>query len=69
MLHVVRIAGLPLVLFDGADNQVLAVFIWMAWDQGNIGIVGAIGTMLMAALFIVTLGFRFFGFGRGAALR
>ncbi len=63
----VRIAGLPLVLYEGPKNQVLAVLIWYMWDQGEIESVGAIGVMLMASLFLLVLLLRFIGFGRGAA--
>jgi iron(III) transport system permease protein len=63
----VRIAGLPLVLYEGPKNEVLAVLIWYMWDQGEIESVGAIGVMLMASLFLLVLMLRFIGFGRGAA--
>lgn len=60
----VRLAGLPLMLFDGPSNEVLAVLIWYMWDEGNIEAVAAIGVMLMTSLFLLTLGLRFVGFGR-----
>jgi iron(III) transport system permease protein len=66
VLHVVRAAGKPLILSDGSDNQVLAVAIWNMWDQGYTEAVGAIGTMLMLVLLVVTLLVRSLGFGRGA---
>lgn len=66
MLHVVRAAGKPLILTNGADNQVLAVAIWNMWDQGYTEAVGAIGTMLMLALLGITLLIRLVGFGRKA---
>ncbi len=64
VLHVVRAAGKPLILTSGGENEVLAVVIWNMWDQGYVEAVGAIGTMLMLALLIVTLVVRQFGFGR-----
>ncbi len=67
VLLAIRLAGLPLILFDGPSNEVLAVLIWYMWDEGNVEAVGAIGVMLMTGLFILTLGLRFVGFGRGAA--
>jgi iron(III) transport system permease protein len=69
MLHAVRQAGKPLVLYEGAENQVLAILIWNMWDEGNIEGVGAIGTLLIAGLLIITLGLRMMGFGRGAAIQ
>jgi iron(III) transport system permease protein len=68
ILHVVRSAGKPLILTSGADNEVIAVSIWNLWDQGYIESVGAIGTLLMLTLLVVTLLIRRFGFGRTASL-
>ncbi len=69
MLQAVREAGKPLILYQGSDHQVLAVLIWNMWDGGEIETVGAIGTMLIVGLLIVTVGLRFFGFRRGARLQ
>lgn len=69
MLHAVRQAGKPLLLYDGSDNQVLAIKIWNMWDGGEIEGVGAIGTLLIVGLMIVTLVLRLIGFGRGAAIQ
>jgi len=69
VLHVVRSAGKPLILTSGAENEVLAVVIWNLWDQGYMESVGAIGTMLMIVLLIVTLAVRRFGFGRNAHIQ
>ena len=66
VLHVVRSPGKPLILTSGAENEVLAVVIWNLWDQGSMEVVGAIGTLLMLALLLVTLVVRKFGFGRGS---
>lgn len=60
----VRLAGLPLILFEGRGNTVLAVLIWYLWDEGNIEAVSAIGIMLMTVLFLLVLGLRAVGFGR-----
>jgi len=60
----VRVAGLPLLLTQGPDNQLLAVMIWNMWDEGQIEEVGAIATMLIMAIFALVLGLRFFGFSR-----
>jgi hypothetical protein len=35
------------------------------WDEGDIEAVGAIGVLLMTALFVLVLLLRFVGFGRG----
>ena len=67
MLQAIRQAGTPLILYEGADNQVLSVYIWEMWDRGGTGVVGAIGVLLILVLLIVTLGLRAFGFGRGAS--
>ncbi|HEY4135380.1 MAG TPA: iron ABC transporter permease [Alphaproteobacteria bacterium] len=66
VLHAVRAAGKPLILSDGTNNEVLAVTIWNMWDEGYVEAVGAIGTMMMLVLLVLTLGLRLFGFGRGA---
>jgi len=65
VLLAVRIAGLPLLLTQGPDNQLLAVMIWNMWDEGQIEEVGAIATMLILLIFCLVLGLRFLGFGRG----
>jgi iron(III) transport system permease protein len=69
MLLAVRQAGKPLVLYEGSENQVLAILIWNMWDSGDIEAVGAIGTLLIVGLLIVTLGLRMMGFGRGASVQ
>jgi iron(III) transport system permease protein len=69
MLHAVRIAGKPLLLYEGSENQVLAILIWNMWDEGNIEGVGAIGTLMIVFLLLVTLGLRIAGFGRGVAIQ
>jgi iron(III) transport system permease protein len=69
MLHAVRHASVPLILYDGAENRVLAVLIWRMWDEGEVGGVGVIGVLLIVALMIITLGLRMMGFGRGAKIQ
>jgi iron(III) transport system permease protein len=64
VLHAVRIAGMPLILYEGPKNQVLAVLIWNMWDEGYIGSVAAIGTILITVLLLLTLVVRFIGFRR-----
>jgi iron(III) transport system permease protein len=64
ILHAVRFAGTPLMLAEGAKNQVLAILIWNMWDWGHIGGVAAIGTLMIIALLALTLGVRLFGFNR-----
>ena len=64
ILHAVRFAGTPLMLAEGAKNQVLAILIWNMWDWGHIGGVAAIGTLMIIALLMLTLGVRLFGFNR-----
>jgi iron(III) transport system permease protein len=65
MLHAVRTAGKPLILYEGAENQVLAILIWNMWDEGYVEAVGAIGALLIAGLLVVTVAVRYLGFGRG----
>jgi iron(III) transport system permease protein len=67
LLHAVRIAGTPLLLYEGQQNQVLAVTIWNMWDEGYVTSVGAIGTLLMLVLLAATLALRMIGFGRDRA--
>jgi iron(III) transport system permease protein len=69
MLHAVRQAGKPLILYEGSENQVLAILIWNMWDEGNIEAVGAIGTLMIVGLLLITLGMRAMGFGRGAKVQ
>ena len=64
VLHAVRIAGMPLILYEGPKNQVLAILIWNMWDEGYVGAVAAIGTLLMVTLLLLTLAVRFAGFRR-----
>jgi iron(III) transport system permease protein len=64
VLHAVRIAGLPLILYEGPENQVLAILIWNMWDEGYVPAVAAIGSLLMLALLLLTFLVRTFGFHR-----
>lgn len=62
VLHAVRIAGLPLILYEGPQNQVLAILIWNMWDEGYVPAVAAIGTLMMLALLLLTVAVRYLGF-------
>ena len=64
MLHSVRQAGTPLILYEGPENQVLAVLVWTLWDHGGTEVVGAIGTLMVLALLLITLVLRLLGFTR-----
>ena len=64
-----RSAGKPLILTSGGDSEVLAVVIWNMWDHGYIEAVGAIGSLLMLALLVISLAVRRFGFGGGAYIQ
>jgi iron(III) transport system permease protein len=64
VLHAVRIAGLPLILYEGPQNQVLSILIWNMWDEGYVPAVAAIGTLLMLSLLLLTLAVRYIGFRR-----
>ncbi|MBT0956630.1 iron ABC transporter permease [Alphaproteobacteria bacterium KMM 3653] len=60
----VRFISLPLILSQGGNNEVLGVMIWSLWNNGNINSVGAIGIMLMSAMFALALTLRILGFGK-----
>lgn len=64
VLHAVRIAGMPLMLYEGPQNQVLAILIWNMWDEGYVPAVAAIGTLLMVSLLLLTFLVRYIGFGK-----
>jgi iron(III) transport system permease protein len=64
VLHAVRIAGMPLILYEGPRNQVLSILIWNMWDEGYLPAVAAIGTLLMLTLLLLTLAVRYIGFRR-----
>jgi iron(III) transport system permease protein len=66
VLHAVRIAGMPLILYEGPDNQVLSILIWNMWDDGYVPAVAAIGTLLMVTLLLLTLAVRLLSFRRQA---
>jgi len=66
VLHAVRIAGMPLMLYEGPNNQVLAILIWNMWDEGYVPAVAAIGTLLMIVLLLLTVTVRLLGFRRHA---
>ena len=69
VLHAIRIAGLPLILYEGPDNQVLAILVWHMWNEGYLESVAAIGTLFILFLFFITLILRLVGFGRGVRLQ
>ena len=64
VLLTIRIASVPLVLTEGQNNKVLAVLIWDLWDEGDIEVVGALGTLMMLAIFVLVFLLRWIGFGR-----
>ncbi len=67
VLLAVRIAGAPLILYEGRRTEVLAVLIWYLWDDGEWEAVAAMGVMLMVGLFTLVLALRALGFGRNLA--
>jgi iron(III) transport system permease protein len=64
ILHAARFAGAPLMLAEGANNQVLAILIWNMWDWGQIGGVAALGTLMIIVLTLLTVAVRLLGFHR-----
>ncbi len=69
MLHAVRQAGMPLILYEGEEHEVLAVLIWNMWDEGKVEQVGAVGTLLILVLLLITVMIRLVGFGRSAHIQ
>jgi iron(III) transport system permease protein len=67
VLLAVRLAGAPLILYEGRRTEVLAVLIWYLWDDGEWEAVAAMGVMLMLGLFALVLALRGLGFGRSLA--
>lgn len=63
LLHAARIIGIPILLYEGSENQVLAVLMWNMWEQGQLPIVAATGTVLTLFLLLATVALRFVGFG------
>lgn len=62
MFLAMRLTGLPLMLYEGAENQVLSVFIWMMWDDGQMGAVSGLGVITILFLFVVAVAMRRMGF-------
>ena len=54
-LHAVRMASQPLIMSEGEKNELLAVTIWNLWGEGQAVMVGAIGTMMIVSLLLLTL--------------
>jgi iron(III) transport system permease protein len=65
-LHGLRAAGLPLMLYQGANNQVLSVMIWNMWTDGAITQVGAVATMMIPLLLALALALKALGLGSAA---
>ncbi len=63
----VRLAGAPLILYEGRRTEVIAVPIWYLWDDDEWEAVAAMGVMLMLGLFSLVLLLRALGFGRSLA--
>jgi ABC-type sugar transport system permease subunit len=68
-LHAIRIAGLPLIPYEGMDNQVLAILVWHQWNEGYLESVTAIGALFILFLFVVTLLMQLRGFGRSVKVQ
>jgi iron(III) transport system permease protein len=67
-LQAVRTVSLPLMLYQGANNQVLSVMIWNMWTDGQIGQAGAVATMMILVLLALMILLRALGF-RTTAIR
>jgi iron(III) transport system permease protein len=65
VLMVTRVAGLPLILTNGATNTtILSVVLWNLWNGGFLPETAAIGTVLIVVTFILSMAARRFGMGR-----
>lgn len=63
LLMATRVAGLPLMLQSGsADTSILAVVLWNLWNGGYLPAAAAIGTILIAVIFVLSTLVRRFGF-------
>jgi iron(III) transport system permease protein len=69
MLQSVRQVGYPLLLTEGSNNEVLSVFVWRLWNEGQMGAAGAIGSIMIVGLLFFTWGLRSLGFRRGATIQ
>ena len=69
MLQSVRQVGYPLLLTEGSNNEVLSVFVWRLWNEGQMGAAGAIGSIMIVGLMFITWGLRSLGFRRGATIQ
>jgi iron(III) transport system permease protein len=66
-LMVTRVAGLPLMLTNGATNTtILSVVLWNLWNGGSLPAAAAIGTVLIVVTFILSMAARRFGMGRSS---
>jgi iron(III) transport system permease protein len=66
MLQSIRQVGYPLLLTEGSNNEVLSVFVWRLWNEGQIGTAGAVGSIMIAGLLLITSALRVIGFRRAA---
>ncbi len=64
LLNASRIMGIPVLLYEGTQNQVLAVLMWNMWEQGQLVTVAALGTAMTVVLLAITLALRIFGFAK-----
>ena len=55
ILQSIRMASQPLILLEGAKNEVLAVTIWNLWGEGQAAQVGAIGVMMIASMLLLAM--------------
>lgn len=61
-LLALRVAALPLMLYSGKKGLVLSVLIWNLWNGGEVPSAAALGTLLMAVVFVLVMSARRFGF-------
>src|SRR5581483_11023781 len=54
-LQALRVVTLPLMLQTGEANTVLSVYLWREWEAGQINHVAAVGTALVAVMFVASL--------------
>jgi iron(III) transport system permease protein len=64
-----RVAGLPLMLSTGEPNSnILSVVLWNLWNGGFLPAAAAIGTILMVAMFVLSILARRLGVRQGGGM-
>ncbi|HEX6512877.1 MAG TPA: ABC transporter permease subunit [Chloroflexota bacterium] len=54
-IQALRLVTLPLMLQTGPENTVLASYLWRQWEAGEVGLVAAVGMVMVAAMGAITV--------------